>query len=353
MATDAIDLLPSHDNVLYCDDAVNPDLPTEAMYSQIRKLSRYFVKSWSHFDDNDLGVAPISGGITNLILKVFVKGSNEEEQPITIRIFGPYTDEVIDRKRELQAILSLSAEGFGPKLIGLFANGMVQSYINARTLEPVDMSRPEIAALIAKEVRRLHETEIPGSREPQLWRDIQKFFDKASVISFEDSIKQKKYEAISFDEINKEIKKLQEVSDALNAPVVYCHNDLLSGNLMVSEKSNKLHLIDFEYGSYNYRGFDIGNHFNEYAGFECDYSLYPDKKAQFHFFRHYLHCKGSQEVSKIELEALYIETNFYALVSHLFWAIWGIVQRSSSASSMRTCCEQKGIAKKTMEEENL
>lgn len=36
----------------------------------------------------------------------------------------------------------------------------------------------------------------------------------------------------------------------------------------------KLYFIDFEYGSYNYRGFDIGNHFNEYAGYDCDYSLY-------------------------------------------------------------------------------
>lgn len=38
--------------------------------------------------------------------------------------------------------------------------------------------------------------------------------------------------------------------------------------------SGKLYFIDFEYGSYNYRGFDIGNHFNEYAGYDCDYNLY-------------------------------------------------------------------------------
>ena len=38
--------------------------------------------------------------------------------------------------------------------------------------------------------------------------------------------------------------------------------------------AGKLYIIDFEYGSYNYRGFDIGNHFNEYAGYDCDYSLY-------------------------------------------------------------------------------
>jgi len=38
--------------------------------------------------------------------------------------------------------------------------------------------------------------------------------------------------------------------------------------------TEKLYFIDFEYGSYSYRGYDIANHFNEYAGYECDYTLY-------------------------------------------------------------------------------
>jgi hypothetical protein len=36
----------------------------------------------------------------------------------------------------------------------------------------------------------------------------------------------------------------------------------------------KIYIIDYEYGSYSYQGYDIANHFNEHAGFECDYSLY-------------------------------------------------------------------------------
>ena len=31
-----------------------------------------------------------------------------------------------------------------------------------------------------------------------------------------------------------------------------------------------------------------GNHFNEYAGFECDYGRYPDAQRASHFLRHYL-----------------------------------------------------------------
>lgn len=38
------------------------------------------------------------------------------------------------------------------------------------------------------------------------------------------------------------------------------------------DPSGPLQFIDYEYGCYTPRGFDIGNHFNEYAGFECDYT---------------------------------------------------------------------------------
>lgn len=40
------------------------------------------------------------------------------------------------------------------------------------------------------------------------------------------------------------------------------------------DKEGPVGFIDYEYGAYTYRGFDIGNHFTEYAGFEGDYSRY-------------------------------------------------------------------------------
>jgi ethanolamine kinase len=38
-------------------------------------------------------------------------------------------------------------------------------------------------------------------------------------------------------------------------PVVFCHNDLLSGNIMLHEKPDSTHvfLIDFEYSCHNFR----------------------------------------------------------------------------------------------------
>ncbi|PSS36243.1 Ethanolamine kinase [Actinidia chinensis var. chinensis] len=125
------------------------------------------------------------------------------------------------------------------------------------------MSKPKLAAEITKQLRRFHQVEIPGSKGPQLWKDILKFFQTASTLMFDDSEKQTKYETISFDEVYAEVVELKELTGRLNAPVVFAHNDLLSGNQMHNE----------------------------------------------------------EEVSDKDLVALYIETNTYMLASHLYWAL--------------------------------
>ncbi|KAL5547946.1 hypothetical protein UlMin_003177 [Ulmus minor] len=310
--------------------SVDPSLSLPQITPLIIDLCKDLFKNWSKVDNSCFSVETVAGGITNLLLKVTVKEENGNNVSVTVRLYGPNTDYVINRERELQAIKYLSAAGFGANLLGVFGNGMVQSFINARTLIPLDMRIPKLAADIAKQLRRFHEVEIPGSKEPQLWNDTLKFFEKASALKFDDNEKQKIYETISFKEVHNEILELMELTGLFNAPVVFAHNDLLSGNIMVNDEEDKLYFIDFEYGSYNYRGFDIGNHFNEYAGYDCDFSLYPSKDEQYHFFRHYLQPNNPQEVSDKDLETLYIEANTYMLASHLYWALWGIIQAKIS-----------------------
>ncbi|KAM7509400.1 hypothetical protein LguiA_019853 [Lonicera macranthoides] len=310
--------------------SVDHSLSLPQMKPKIIELCKDLFKNWSNLDNSNFSVETVSGGITNLLLKVSVKEENGNTVSVTVRLYGPNTEYVINRERELLAMQYLSAAGFGAKLLGVFGNGMVQSFIYARTLDPSDMKKPKIASEIAKQLHKFHQVEIPGSKEPQLWNDIFKFFEKASSLMFDDSEKQKKYGTISFQEVRSEIVKLKELTDRLNSPVVFAHNDLLSGNLMLNDDEEKLYIIDFEYGSYSYRGFDIGNHFNEYAGYDCDYSLYPNEDEQYHFFRHYLDPVRPHEVPDKDVRALYIETNTYMLASHLFWALWALIQAKMS-----------------------
>ncbi|MBA0578212.1 probable ethanolamine kinase isoform X2 [Gossypium raimondii] len=317
-------------SILHSNLSVDTALPFPLMVPRVIALCKDLFRKWAKLNDSCFSVDTVSGGITNLLLKVSVKEENGEYVSVTVRLYGPNTEYVINRERELRAIKYLSAAGFGAKLLGVFGNGMVQSFINARTLTPADMRKPKLVSEIAKQLRRFHQVEIPGSKEPQLWVDIFKFFEKASTLQFEDTDKQRTYETISFKEVHKEVTELKELTTLLNSPVVFAHNDLLSGNLMHNEEQEKLYLIDFEYGSYNYRGFDIGNHFNEYAGYDCDYSLYPSKDEQYHFFRHYLEPEKPYEVSEKDLEALYVETNTFMLASHLYWALWALIQARMS-----------------------
>ena len=65
----------------------------------------------------------------------------------------------------------------------------------------------------------------------------------------------------------------------VNSPIVFCHNDLQGGNILrrftpgdnpgkpETEESNlddQLVAIDFEFCAYNYRAYDIANHWVEW-----------------------------------------------------------------------------------------
>ncbi|KAL8237009.1 hypothetical protein R6Q59_018090 [Mikania micrantha] len=314
----------------YSSLTVDHTLPIPEMKPSLVKLCKDLFTKWSNLDESHFFAERVSGGITNLLLKVSVKEQNGNMVHITVRLYGPNTEYVINRERELQAIHYLSAAGFGAKLLGVFGNGMVQSFIHARTFEPLDFRKPKLAAEIAKQLHRFHQVEIPGSKEPQLWVDTFKFFERASTLTFDDHEKQARYDAISFEEVHTELIKLKELTGRLDAPVVFAHNDLLSGNVMLNEDEEKLYIIDFEYASYSYRGFDIGNHFNEYAGYDCDYTLYPNKDEQYHFFRNYLQPESPDQVPEKELKMLYVETSCYMLVSHIYWALWALIQAKMS-----------------------
>jgi thiamine kinase-like enzyme len=111
--------------------------------------------------------------------------------------------------------------------------------------------------------------------------------------------------------------------DATNSPTVFCHNDIHAGNFLVEEPSKKLILIDFEYSAHGPRGFDLANFFCEFAGFECDYSLLPDKTTREVFYEIYLSAGDTVEQLEKEVEVFYIAT-------HLFWGIWSVLQSKFS-----------------------
>lgn len=119
---------------------------------------------------------------------------------------------------------------------------------------------------------------------------------------------------------------------------------------MHNEAKKSITFIDYEYAAYNHQAFDIGNHFNEFAGKEnfllacafeinvllsglstVDYSLYPDLDFQRTWIKMYLvQFNGTSEVSKNEVHQLLLLVNKFSLASHFLWTTWALVQAEHS-----------------------
>eukprot|EP00899_Mesostigma_viride_P016114 jgi/Mesvir1/24503/Mv21851-RA.1 len=298
-----------------------------------RHTCQTILKEWTAVSPEDIAVEKISGGITNQLLKLSTDASRTLE-PVLVRIFGADTEVFIDRDAEQRALPHLNAAGFGAQVLGTFKNGRLEVFLPYRTCNVHDMAEPAMAAKIASLLAKFHALPIPGPREVSLWGKLRSWLQFAKEARFDSPEQQATLKRLRLDKFGDEIDAMEKHCGRLTTSrVVYCHNDLLAGNILHDEATGNAQLIDFEYGAYNHRGFDLGNHFNEYAGFECDWSLYPSQQAQQHFARHYLAAVDGcdpQHVKAEDIDSLVLEANCFGLVSHMFWGLWAIGQAAIS-----------------------
>ncbi|XP_021494626.1 choline/ethanolamine kinase isoform X3 [Meriones unguiculatus] len=218
-------------------------------------------------------------------------------------------------------------------------------WVQSRPLKTQELRDPVLSGAIATKMARFHGMEMPFTKEPHwLFGTMERYIKQIQDLPSTGSPEMNLLEMYSLKD---EMGNLRKLLDAVPSPVVFCHNDIQEGNiLLLSEPKNddNLMLVDFEYSSYNYRGFDIGNHFCEWV---YDYTHegwpfynarptdYPTREQQLHFIRHYLaevqkgEILSEEEQKKLE-EDLLIESNRYALASHFFWGLWSTLQASMS-----------------------
>ncbi|GAA6084823.1 ethanolamine kinase 2 isoform X1, partial [Tachysurus ichikawai] len=102
--------------------------------------------------------------------------------------------------------------------------------------------------------------------KPNLWIKMRKYFSLvATEFTDQASNTRIREEVPSKEVLEEEIAWMKEHLSQLGSPVVLCHNDLLCKNIIHNLKEGYVRFIDYEYSSYNYQAFDIGNHFNEFA----------------------------------------------------------------------------------------
>ncbi|NXQ79952.1 EKI2 kinase, partial [Nyctibius grandis] len=274
-------------------------------------------------------------GITNKLVACYTDEGMADA--VLVRVYGRKTELFVDRETELRNFQVLRAHGCAPDLYCAFQNGLCYQFLPGIALGPDHVRDPRIFRLVAQEMARVHAIHANGSLpKPILWQKLHKYLTLVKMdLSPKVSNPSLQQDVPSLEVLEHELAWMKETLSQLGSPVVLCHNDLLCKNIIYDGTQERVRFIDYEYTGYNYQAFDIGNHFNEFAGVkEVDYRLYPSKETQLQWLRSYLHAykqltqgeRGGAGVAEEELEALYVQVNKFSLASHFLWACWGLIQ---------------------------
>lgn len=80
--------------------------------------------------------------------------------------------------------------------------------------------------------------------------------------------------------------------------------------------------MDYEYSCFMERAFDIANHFDEFAEYNCNTTSIPSPSRQREFIRSYLDSTAAEE----DVDALYEEVQPFLITPNMFWGLWGLLQ---------------------------
>ncbi|XP_048209472.1 choline/ethanolamine kinase isoform X1 [Perognathus longimembris pacificus] len=324
-------------------------LSRDAERRAYRWCREYLGGAWRRVQPEELRVCPVSGGLSNLLFRCslpdHLPSVGEEPREVLLRLYGAILQGVDSLVLESVMFAILAERSLGPQLYGVFPEGRLEQYLPSRPLKTHELREPLLSAAIAMKMAQFHGMEMPFTKEPHwLFGTMERYLKQIQDLPSTDLSQMNLLEMYSLKD---EMGNLRKLLDSTPSPVVFCHNDIQEGNILsLSDTKNvdSLMLVDFEYSSYNYRGFDIGNHFcewvydythEEWPFYKAQLTDYPTQEQQLHFIRHYLSevMKGEtlspEEQKKLE-EDMLIEVNRYALASHFFWGLWSILQASMS-----------------------
>ncbi|CAN3366734.1 hypothetical protein DICA4_F01486 [Diutina catenulata] len=321
--------------------------------------------------DADIEVKRLTGGITNMLLKCKEKASGVQ---VLTRVYGHGTNLIIDRHREFISQLHLNSLGLAPSVHCRFKNGVVYGFFPGRSLQPEELRIPSLYTLVAQQLgiwhrnidtkliehgvskvrqfakRKEHKKKHKKRFISNVWQLLEEWINIVPVSpdlvrSFADNLPAESVTAENVKEvIAAEFAWLRDFLQTTSSPVVSCHCDLLSGNVIVPEdydvtteltelpapQDNLIKFIDYEYMLPAPRAFDIANHLAEWQGFNCDREAIPTPSrtnpTMRQFVRGYLQGDASDEVIDgviDEIQAFYGLPGFY-------WGIWSIIQSEIS-----------------------
>lgn len=162
---------------------------------------------------------------------------------VLLRIYGQsHGEDALEGMITESVVFALLSErNFGPKLHGIFPGGRIEQYIPARALLTAELSDLKISPKIAERMAEIHSLNIPMSKEPDwLWNCMYRWQRLVpAILSRTDwkDFEQQNVQFVRSFSFTEEVKWLKAVIRKGDYPVLFCHNDLQEGNILLRKCS--------------------------------------------------------------------------------------------------------------------
>jgi ethanolamine kinase len=292
----------------------------ETAHAGMRGVVRAIWPEYTLLPDSEFAFKRFTSGLSNVLYRVSMGRTHR----VLVRVYGVGGEDMLDRDAEIRLLLQLAAKGLAARFYAKFDNGSCYEFLEGTPLEPSNIG--EHVEAVARELGRWHRATVEEptvASEPSSIGLIRRWFGLLPK-----DLPVWKRSHYTRDVLCSEFERL--LGRLIDSPLRFCHNDVLAFNIVLNE--GRVRFIDYEYSGYSARGFDLGNHFNEYSGFDLDFTKYPTRERQMRFIATYLESFYESEAAVTEAEKLHVwrEANQWALVSHFLWALWGIFQGQNS-----------------------
>lgn len=365
---------------------VEVEFPTDNSSSPARfgELKRLLLKISGGWNEEQIEVKQLTGGITNMLLSCKYMPTNETR---LVRIYGNGTNLIIDRHREFILHLILHSLSLAPPIYCRFKNGLVYGFSPGRSLKPEEMYHENLYPLIAQQLGNWHQKldykaidqgveklrdfsynlkklenqnykakKLKKKYISNIWELIEDWIDIVPVVpelieSFQENTTNNN-DVIDSTNITKimleEFRALKDYLLTIDSPVVASHCDLLSGNIIVPKDwdlgavsptlnhvdENAVKFIDFEYMLPASRAFDIANHLAEWQGFDCNREAIPKPVASnpvlVKWCKSYLN-NPNEASEDTQVDQLIKEIRAYYGLPGFYWGVWAMIQSEISS----------------------
>ena len=190
---------------------------------------------------------PLEGGTTNRNYGV----QQADGQRFAVRLGQDKPEHGVMRFNEQAAARAAARAGISPKIFYTSPGVMVMRLLPGRSLKADEIQKPENLLRVAALLRRCHTSMAAFLQGPLLAFWV--FHINRSYIA---GLRK------SGSRIAERLGELQEINEKLESRVgkvdiVFCHNDLLAGN--VFDDGARLWLLDWDYAGFNAPMFDLAN----------------------------------------------------------------------------------------------